>query len=195
MQDSNLICPNCNGHLKETYAEAHYGRVLLLEQCERCGGVWFDHWELYLLTEAEARRLDEVNEESLLSHHPHPQGSNVCPKCKIKLDPFIDPTLPKDSQIMRCKCCGGLWLNCGELIKYGNHKESILSSQKRSFPTYIPVVPGEGRLEAAKKLGNALNLRTAEEPPKHELIDDEENLKEDVAAIVLQILLKLIFRI
>lgn len=196
MQGSSLICPNCNAHLKEAYAEANYGRVLLLDQCERCGGVWFDHWELYLLKEAEARRLDSVNEESILSPIPHPQGEGLCPRCKIKLEPFIDPTFPEDSQIMRCKCCNGLWLNRGKLVRYGNHKESILSSQKRSFPTYIPVAPGEDRIAAAKRLGNALNIKAAgEEAPQYELIDDEEGLKEDVAAIILQILLRLIFRI
>lgn len=196
MQGSGLICPNCNGQLRETYAEANYGRVLLLNQCERCGGVWFDHWELYLLKEAEARRLDSVNEETILSSIPHQRGDDLCPRCRINLEQFNDPTLPKDSQIMRCKCCNGLWLNRGELIKYGNHKESILSSQKRSFPTYIPVAPGEERIEAAKRLGNALNIKAAgEEAPQYELIDDEQGLKEDVAAIILQILLRLIFRI
>ncbi len=195
MQDSDLICPNCNGHLIEAFAEASYGRVLLLDQCERCGGVWFDHWELYLLKEAEARRLDAVNEESIISSIPHPQGEGMCPRCRINLEQFKDPTLPKDSQIMRCKCCNGLWLNRGELVRYGNHKESILSSQKRSSPTHIPVVPGEERIEAAKRLGSVLNVKPAEEPPRYELVDDEEGLKEDVAAIILQILLRLIFRI
>jgi len=96
---------------------------------------------------------------------------------------------------MRCNCCNGLWLNRGELSRYGNHKEAILSTQKRAAPTYLPVAEGEERIEAAKRLGSAINLKTAsEEPPKHGLMD-EEGLKEDVAAIILQILLKLIFRI
>jgi len=195
MSEINLICPNCNGNLKETYAEANYARVLLLDQCETCGGVWFDHWELYLLKEAEARRLDTINEESLLSSNPHPRGEGRCPHCKIKLEQFNDPMLPKDSQIMRCKCCNGLWLNRGELAKYGNHKETILSSVRRSVTTYVPVAEGEGRIEAVKRLGNALNLKAGtQEPPQYELVDDEEGLKEDIAAIALQILLRLLFR-
>lgn len=196
LRNPQLNCPNCNGQLKETYAEANYGRVLLLDQCEKCGGVWFDHWELYHLKEAEARRLDVINEASLLSSNPHTTGDGLCPRCKLKLESFNDPSFPKDSQIMRCKCCNGLWLNRGELSKYGNHKESFLSTQKRSFPTYIPAAPGEDRIEAAKRLGNALNIKTAgEEPPQYELVDDEEGLKEDIAAIVLQILIRLIFKI
>lgn len=191
MSETNLICPNCNSNLKETYAEANYGRALLLDQCERCGGVWFDQWELYLLREAEAKRLDAVNEGSILSSIPHPQGDNLCPRCKIKLEPFIDPTLPKDSQIMRCKCCNGLWLNRGELSRYGNHKEAIVGNINQTF---IPAKDGEERIEAVKRLGKALNLKAAEEPPEFELIEDEEGLKEDVMAIIFQILMKLIFR-
>ncbi|MBM2837883.1 MAG: hypothetical protein HW415_508 [Deltaproteobacteria bacterium] len=196
MVETGLICPNCKGTLKESYAEANYGRVLLLDQCETCGGVWFDQWELYLLREAETRRLDTINEDTLLSSNPHPQGEDLCPRCKLRIEPFNDPSFPKDSQIMRCKYCNGLWLNRGELSKYGNHKESILSSLKRAAPTYLPVAEGKDRIEAVKRLGSAINLKTApEETPKYGLIDDEEGLKEDVAAIILQILLKLIFRI
>ena len=195
MLETGRICPNCKGTLKESYAEASYGRVLLLDQCETCGGIWFDQWELYLLREAEARRLDTINENSLLSSNPHLKGEGLCPRCKLNLEPFKDPSFPKDSQIMRCNCCNGLWLNRGELSRYGNHKEAILSTQKRAAPTYLPVAEGEERIEAAKRLGSAINLKTAsEEPPKHGLMD-EEGLKEDVAAIILQILLKLIFRI
>ena len=196
MVDTGLICPNCNGHLKEVFAEAHYGRVLLLDQCDTCGGVWFDHWELYLLREAEARSLDSLNQESLLSAIPHPKGESICPRCRLKLEPYNDPSFPKDSQIMRCNCCNGLWLNRGELTKYGNHKELFLSNQKRSAPTYLDVAEGEERIEAVKRLGSAMNLKPVpEEIPKYDLMSDEEKLKEDVAAIVLQILIKLIFRI
>ncbi len=196
MSETNLTCPNCNGHLKDVFAEANYGRVLLLDQCKTCGGIWFDQWELYHLKEAEARRLDVINEGSLLSSNLHPQGSNLCPHCKIKLDQFNDPMLPRDSQIMRCKCCAGLWLNRGEIAKYGNHKEAILSNLKRTVTTYVPVAEGEDRIEAVKRLGNAMNLKPApEESPKHELIDDEEELKKEIAAIVFQILMKLVFRI
>lgn len=196
MVETGLTCPNCKGTLKESYAEASYGRVLLLDQCETCGGVWFDQWELYLLREAEARRVDTINENSLLSSNPHLKGEGLCPRCELKLEPFKDPSFPKDLQIMRCKCCNGLWLNRGELSRYGNHKESILSTQKRTAPTYLPVADGEERIEAVKRLGSSIDLRTAsEEPPKYGLMDDEEALKEDVAAIILQILLKLIFRI
>jgi hypothetical protein len=89
-----------------------------------------------------------------------------------------------------------LWLNRGELTKYGNNKELILSNPKRAAPTYLPVAEGEERIEAIKRLGSAINLKSApEEPPKFGLMDDEEGLKEDIAAIVLQILLKLIFKI
>lgn len=194
MPDSGLICPNCNGSLKETYAEANYGRVLILDQCETCGGIWFDRWELYLLTEAEAKRLDIVDVENLLSSNPHPTGDLLCPMCRLTLEAFSDPTIPRDSQILRCKCCNGLWLNRGELEKYGNHKETILGAHKRSSPTYIAAESGETRIEAAKRLGSAINLKAAEEPPEYELIDDEESLKEDIKAIALQILIKLIFR-
>lgn len=44
-----MSCPGCSARLAEAYVEASYGRVVLVDQCTKCGGVWFDRWELYFL--------------------------------------------------------------------------------------------------------------------------------------------------
>jgi len=58
--NKQLTCPECGNGLKQVYAEANYGRVLLLDQCDKCGGIWFDSWELYYHKDAEAKRLDSI---------------------------------------------------------------------------------------------------------------------------------------
>lgn len=60
-------CPDCGGPLGGVYAEANYGRVLLLDQCRSCGGVWFDRWELYFLKDSSLGPLGRFDAGSFKS--------------------------------------------------------------------------------------------------------------------------------
>ena len=100
-QDKKIICPECGDTLKEVYVEANYGRALLLDQCHRCGGIWFDTWELYYLNDAEAKRLDAVDMNIFLADNPAQKGSGLCPRCNnTSLESFQDPNLPSDSRAL-----------------------------------------------------------------------------------------------
>jgi uncharacterized protein len=45
---SSMICPRCGGALKESKFEE-----VLIDTCEKCGGVWLDSGELQQLTQRE----------------------------------------------------------------------------------------------------------------------------------------------
>ena len=45
---SSMSCPRCDGNLKETKFEE-----VLIDTCEKCGGVWLDAGELQQLTQRE----------------------------------------------------------------------------------------------------------------------------------------------
>ena len=45
---SSMQCPRCDGSLKESKFE-----VVLIDTCEKCGGVWLDSGELEQLTQKE----------------------------------------------------------------------------------------------------------------------------------------------
>jgi len=46
---SSMRCPRCDGSLKETKVEE-----VLIDSCEKCGGVWLDSGELEKLTARES---------------------------------------------------------------------------------------------------------------------------------------------
>ena len=46
---SSMNCPRCNGSLKGNKVED-----VLIDACEKCGGVWLDSGELEKLTEKES---------------------------------------------------------------------------------------------------------------------------------------------
>jgi uncharacterized protein len=45
---SSMRCPRCDGNLKESKVED-----VMLDACEKCGGVWLDSGELEKLTKKE----------------------------------------------------------------------------------------------------------------------------------------------
>ena len=203
--DNSLSCPGCGGLLKGVYAEANYGRYLLLDQCPDCGGIWFDSWELYYLKNEEADRLDPVDRGKLLSLASFRKGSGECPRCALDLEPFHDPVLPKDARIERCSKCNGLWLNRGELHHYADHKSGLREKQEGRPAPQPAIAPapvfknGNEKLETLKNLGQALSTRVSPEISEpQDLYDteiDRSELAKDLISVILQVLLRLILKI
>lgn len=186
-------CPGCGGSLKEVYAEANYGRYLLLDQCKDCGGIWFDRWELYFLKDNEACRLDPVDSERLSTLLPFKKGPGLCPRCEIDLEGFQDPNLPEDTRIERCPRCNGLWLKRGELKRYANHKKAFGKTQTAS-PS-LNQEDRQKRLETLQGLGKALSTRVTPEINLDEPEMGGTELKKDLVFLILQVLLRLILKI
>lgn len=94
-----------------------YGAELVLDQCGSCGGIWFDQYELFRVDEAQARKVDIVDEATFR----YPQGKTEdpqCPVCSIGLQEFHDANIPGNIQLFSCPKCNGFWVNHGELQRY-----------------------------------------------------------------------------
>lgn len=188
-----LQCPGCAGELKEAWAGANYGRVLLLDQCASCGGVWFDRWELYFAKAESIRSLHAVDVKAFLGAVPPRTGSGECPRCSTALVPFTDPSLPQDATIKRCPRCSGVWLNRGDLLKYSTHRQR--------FAAPAPAGPAE-EIEVLKSLQKELNTSKICIPTTLELasaLDNEppvetKEVVKDIGFLILQALLRLVFK-
>jgi len=185
-------CPGCGAALKEVFARATYGRVLLLDQCVRCGGVWFDKWELYFLKPHEAERLDSLDLEAIAALNPVIKGSGKCPLCAELLQGFKDPAIDAGTSIKRCHKCSGLWFNRGELTKYAVHRAALQGHD------YKEKTEGPG-VETLKNLQNAIDTSSISRPFTPPAIDDSPitpaEMAKGLAPVILQILFKLIFRV
>ena len=190
-----LICPECNGPLHEVFAEANYGRVLLLDQCKGCGGVWFDRWELYFVTDRSIKDLEAIDAASFVAENPIDGGKGLCPKCEKELAVFIDTNLPKDALIERCQGCNGLWLNRGELKRFAAHRKTFRPRQ----PDYSATT---AELGALKNLQKELKLGNLAVPTTLELASNLRNdtpinnreVAKDLAFLALQSLMRLVFK-
>lgn len=190
-----LVCPECGGALHEVFAEANYGRVLLLEQCRGCGGVWFDRFELYFVTGRSMKDLEAIDRATFTAKPPDEAGKGLCPKCEKPLAVFADPNLPKDALIERCAGCSGLWLNRGELGRYAAHKEALGGSRAvdGAPPSELGALKG---LQKELRLGGLATPTTMElasnlqdEPPL-----ESKEVAKDMAFLALQSLMRLVFK-
>ena len=53
-----MKCPNENAEMQQVKVESHYGQTVILDQCPKCGGIWFDSLELYSVKQGQAEIID-----------------------------------------------------------------------------------------------------------------------------------------
>jgi Zn-finger nucleic acid-binding protein len=111
-------CPVCDIAMKQVSARADPGRLIVLDQCGRCGGIWCDKWELFPISPEEAQRIDPIDDVLLRQLQPLPEKPLYCPRCADRLQQFNDPLLPADVHFLRCRHCEGIWLNRGDFSRY-----------------------------------------------------------------------------
>ena len=58
-------CPQCEVPMKPVTARANPGSLIELDQCDHCGGIWCDKWELFPIQADEAARLEPADQELL----------------------------------------------------------------------------------------------------------------------------------
>ena len=120
-----MLCPNENIEMQQVKVESHYGQTVILDQCARCGGIWFDNSELYMAKQGEAAKIELLDANTLRTPTAIENSELLCPRDRVKLVRFIDLLFPKDIIIARCPVCNGFWLNRGEFTKYQNYRERL----------------------------------------------------------------------
>jgi Zn-finger nucleic acid-binding protein len=119
-----MFCPNEKTELQQVKAESCYGQTVILDQCPKCGGIWFDNLELYSPKQGEAEKIELLDVPNLLSTSVIQNNSLLCPRDSTNLVGLNDPFFPKDLVLARCQTCNGFWLNRGEFSKYQQYRQA-----------------------------------------------------------------------
>jgi Zn-finger nucleic acid-binding protein len=111
---------------------ANYGQPLFLDQCDCCGGIWFDESELYRARQGEADKVDLLDTYILTKSTPIVNPVHCCPKDGTNLVRFTDPNFPAGIFVERCPTCNGFWLNRGEFSKFQHARQELLRPKEPS---------------------------------------------------------------
>ncbi len=106
---------------------ANPGSLIQLDQCQGCGGIWCDRWELFPVEPEEAVRLEALDEKLFTSPCPTVAKPLYCPRCTAELHTLKEPLLPREIILQRCLRCDGIWLNRGQLTQYKQYQQSTRS--------------------------------------------------------------------
>ncbi|MBI5202758.1 MAG: zf-TFIIB domain-containing protein [Elusimicrobia bacterium] len=108
-----MNCPKCRaGKLQDLKLKTKQAKTLELEQCNMCGGVWFDRGELEDYLGGTVTVIDFPKLDAALAVELDYREAK-CPRCDAKLS---KSKAPQNDRIQgdACKLCGGLWLDGGE---------------------------------------------------------------------------------
>ena len=121
-----MKCPACQGQLVEKDVAD-----IVVDVCEgRCGGLWFDNFEMKKFDEpheTEGQVLLEVDKDASI-HVDHTQ-QRTCPKCNDQVMMRHFSSVKHEVEVDECPACGGVWLDHGEL---GHIRGQYNSDEERS---------------------------------------------------------------
>ena len=127
-----MICPNDGIQMHQVKTCSHYGQPIILEQCSRCGGIWFDESELFMAKHGEAEKIEALDTEVLHTPLEIRKAVRKCPRDKRELFRFKDRYFPKGIILERCPSCGGIWLNRGDFFKFQQVRREFSSAEVKT---------------------------------------------------------------
>jgi Zn-finger nucleic acid-binding protein len=80
-----MFCPNDSIQLHQVTIESHYGLPVAVDQCQRCGGIWFDALALYKIKQGEAERIEALELDALWTPSTMSNLKLICPRDQAEL--------------------------------------------------------------------------------------------------------------
>ncbi len=101
------------------------GEVFVVDQCPKCGGIWFDRFELYRAKDGESQKLDSFDAEAFREPAEMVASVRHCPRDNAELLRFNDRYFPSGIIVERCPKCDGFWLNRGEFTRFQDARRAL----------------------------------------------------------------------
>jgi len=174
---------------------SHYDQQIDLEQCDKCGGIWFDESELYRARQGEAEKIELMNAEILRNPTVIEAAALYCPRDEAVLQLFTDKYFPHDIILERCPSCQGIWLNRGTFTRYQKYRKELMHPKEKitndehlgeSINQLIAAHKSGQSNETLKKLGNFLSA------PLDDTLSQRSQLTENVIGITLNIIMTIL---
>jgi Zn-finger nucleic acid-binding protein len=125
-----MLCPNDNTEMRQVKIVSHYGGPIFVDQCGKCGGIWFDESELFRAKQGEAGKIEILNTEMLRTPSTIENSTLFCPRDQGPMHRFTDKYFPQDIVLMRCQLCHGIWLNRGIFTLYQQFRQELMRPKK-----------------------------------------------------------------
>jgi len=112
---------------------SHYGQQVIIDQCEGCGGIWFDAFELFRVKLGEAQEIESLDPDRLRTPSEIEDPRLLCPRDRTALVLYKDPNFPRELILTRCPKCQGFWLNRGEFTRYQETRQNLMLPKEKTL--------------------------------------------------------------
>lgn len=120
-----MICPNEDADMRQVRLISSASQAYMVDQCPKCGGIWFDQFELYQAKDAEWQKLDDINADAFREPTQLASLARQCPRDGAKLTRFSDRYFPAGIVVEKCPRCDGFWLNRAEFKKFQEARQEL----------------------------------------------------------------------
>lgn len=199
--NGSVLCPNDSAIMHQVQITSHYGQPIILDQCTRCGGIWFDESELFRAKQGEAEKVEHLDQQALRTASQIENSTLICPRDRAQLFRFTDEHFPESIVIVRCPSCGGIWLNKGEFTEFQKARQQLRGfrkddAQDKRLREYVIEVPDSNQASDGSgvlgRLGKFLSTELPSNPPLSMGSPQRSNAAENTANIAVGVLLTLL---
>jgi Zn-finger nucleic acid-binding protein len=192
-----MLCPNHNTEMRRVRILSQYGGPVFVDQCERCGGIWFDESELFRAGQGEAEKIETVDTEMLRTSSPIEIFPLVCPRDQGAMHRFADKCFPEDIVLARCEVCHGFWLNRGTFTQYQQFRQKKMRPKKIIVyegmkDEWQPLYDEAGQTETRERLVEFLSV-PIEISERFMFSNPIGSVVEDIADFLAKTITKLLF--
>lgn len=131
-----MHCPSCGYLLQKLSVTTNSGGRFDVDHCGRCGGTWFDPYEINRIPYHEVARIAKLT--VLATNAPQELSVHKCPRCHKEMVSSHYESVPKGLRMLRCGKCGGIWATQRVLVEFKKHQEETISEYKTgatAFPS------------------------------------------------------------
>lgn len=130
-----MVCPSCGYILQKLEVHTTSGGRFDVDHCGRCGGTWFDPYEINRIPYHEVLHLAKLTVLPLIQ--PALLPKRLCPRCHKELVHFSLEATPANTKLLRCSKCHGIWASQKTLQEFKNRQEDTIEEYKEkgvAFP-------------------------------------------------------------
>jgi len=169
-----MFCPNEKAAMHPVRVPSHYGQQVTIDQCEGCGGIWFDAFELFKVKLGQAQEIEPLDSDRLRTPSAIDNPGLRCPRDQTALIHYQDPHFPRELILTRCPKCQGFWLNRGEFTRYQETRQKMMRARRNTpedqrlgeeVKRLLKLNRDSGSTEALGKLGAFLSSPAQAFPP------------------------------
>jgi len=130
-----MSCPSCGYQLQKLTVTTDAGGKFDIDHCGRCGGTWFDPYEINRIPYHEISRIAHLT--VLPKNTPLFTENLLCPRCHKILAEYSGESVPAGVSLFRCPKCHGIWATQKALASFKREQDARVKeykARKSAFP-------------------------------------------------------------